>query len=357
MKRIPLKILTILMIMLIFCASAQAKEVPYTAKLEASEGIYQGHGADYGFARRVGADGVYTIVEEAFDEYGNLWGRLKSGAGWVMLEAAKQTPENQMTAQEILYTVSLKADEPIYEDIGGFSGPDGFVGEDGVYSIIEEMYFDGILWGQLKSGAGWVQLTDVPSAGAPLLHADYYQVPLGAWVPIYTAAGYERGICSAIVGEDGVYTIVAEVEDEWGNVWGRLKSGAGWIDLDYVRWMGNPPMTAYFADILELEEGCYEEFGAEDSEYSVKIAFRANEQMRYISLNALTWEEEGYTTDERLHWISRLEEDTYFVAEVVFYGDMTTFGLTFMDSSDEWRNYSISLSGMDGSLVVNEYIQ
>ena len=32
----------------------------------------------------------------------------------------------------------------------------------------------------------------------------------------------------------GVYTIVAEADGKGAGKWGRLKSGAGWISLDYV---------------------------------------------------------------------------------------------------------------------------
>lgn len=31
----------------------------------------------------------------------------------------------------------------------------------------------------------------------------------------------------------GSYTIVEETDDQGANKWGRLKSGAGWISLDY----------------------------------------------------------------------------------------------------------------------------
>lgn len=33
----------------------------------------------------------------------------------------------------------------------------------------------------------------------------------------------------------GVFTIVAEAEGEGATKWGKLKSGAGWISLDYAK--------------------------------------------------------------------------------------------------------------------------
>ena len=59
------------------------------------------------------------------------WGRLKSGAGWVLLEES----EVVYTYNEVPYTTALGANEAIFE------GPNfGYlkdVGADGVYTIVE----------------------------------------------------------------------------------------------------------------------------------------------------------------------------------------------------------------------------
>lgn len=60
-------------------------EVPYTTRLSAALDIYNLPGAYNRYLRDVGISGTYTIVEEDYDEFGNLWGKLKSGAGWVQL--------------------------------------------------------------------------------------------------------------------------------------------------------------------------------------------------------------------------------------------------------------------------------
>lgn len=59
---------------------------PYTMELPASAEIYYGPSRDSGYARSVALTAIYTIVDEAWDSNGNLWGKLKSGAGWVILE-------------------------------------------------------------------------------------------------------------------------------------------------------------------------------------------------------------------------------------------------------------------------------
>ena len=58
----------------------------YTVRIEDPEKlIYCGAAFVFDAVALIEEAGVYTIVEEAFDGYGNLWGRLKSGAGWIRL--------------------------------------------------------------------------------------------------------------------------------------------------------------------------------------------------------------------------------------------------------------------------------
>ena len=51
---------------------------------------------------------------------------------------------------------------------------------------------------------------------------------------IRKGAGTNYGTNGAI-GDRGVYTIVAEASGTGANKWGKLKSGAGWISLDYTK--------------------------------------------------------------------------------------------------------------------------
>ncbi len=60
-------------------------DVPYTTQLSAARNIYNGPGNDYSHVQDVGLTGIYTIVAEKYDAYGNLWGKLRSGIGWVQL--------------------------------------------------------------------------------------------------------------------------------------------------------------------------------------------------------------------------------------------------------------------------------
>lgn len=77
--------------------TAPMHEVPYTTHLDASVKIYEEPDLYSRYIQSVGQDGIYTIVEEAYDDVGNLWGKLKSGLGWVMLEEVRYTSQRTCT--------------------------------------------------------------------------------------------------------------------------------------------------------------------------------------------------------------------------------------------------------------------
>ena len=65
-------------------SATEESNVPYLLQIpRADQSIFEGPGYDYVFAGTVRERGTYTIVEEQWDYEGNLWGKLKSGAGWV----------------------------------------------------------------------------------------------------------------------------------------------------------------------------------------------------------------------------------------------------------------------------------
>ncbi len=320
---------------------AQAQSVPYTVNLSATDGIFTGPGYVYDYAKDVGSDGVYTIVEEKVCDEGCLWGKLKSGAGWVMLGSAEI--DNS-------YTVSLRGAASIHAGPGYDCAYVRDVGEDGIYTIVEERIDDEFnVWGRLKSGAGWVV---VRCAGLD----ESYTVKLGSWVQIFEDPGYDY-VYVRDVGEDGVYTIVAEFLDDEGNYWGRLKSGAGWVNLTEVRTMGDPVITAGYADEKLISEGGYVFYSMHDSEYVTKVVFRAHEFLQDAELCLLDYDEYGnYIHAGELYSFSQFFEDTPFVAELLFQGDMTTYGISFTDEAGTERTFALYISGRNGSLVLDEYV-
>lgn len=100
-------------------------------------------------------------------------------------------------------------------------------------------------WGKLKSGAGWIYLenasyvkigSSIKGTSTPSTPAfSPYKVKVTADVlNIRKGAGTNYGTNGSI-RDKGVYTIVAESSGKGATKWGKLKSGAGWISLDYCK--------------------------------------------------------------------------------------------------------------------------
>lgn len=133
--------------------------------------IRKGPGTNYGINGVITNKGTYTIVEIK----NGSWGRLKSGAGWINISSA--------------YCSYVGATS------GGGSSNNG----------------SGSVGSNSKTGTYKVDIPDLYIRKGP-------------------GTGYAKnGFCPK-----GVYTIV-EMKSANGYTWGRLKSGAGWIALDYAK--------------------------------------------------------------------------------------------------------------------------
>ena len=173
---------------------------------------------------------------------------------------------------------------------------------------------------------------------------------------IYAGPGYDYGFVG-VVEKTATYTIVEEQVDDEGILWGRLKSGFGWVDLTETRARNeaDEQVSAHYADETLLKSGKYHEFIVEESEYLEKLAFRSYENVTDVQFTWLVWDGETMEVDKVLHTIPELKAGEAFVAGVVFYGDMTMFGLSFVDEGGLTHYYSVSVSGRNGSLVFTEY--
>lgn len=182
-----------------------------------------------------------------------------------------------------------------------------------------------------------------------------YTLRLHAAVPIFSDPTYDA-FCERIVGEDGVYTIVEEVEDPEGIRWGKLKSGAGWVDLAAAE--RYTPVTAAYADDALLQSGAYIEAISSDSEYATTIAFRAREKVLGVAVTRLEpdmTDFDGYEITETLYTIHELLPGMPLVVDVEFYGDMTAYGITFATPDETYYFCAVTVSGRNGMLVMEEY--
>jgi hypothetical protein len=85
---------------------------------------------------------------------------------------------------------------------------------------------------------GWVGAVDVKAvdggASAPVVFEPYLVNITGSPLNIRRGPGTDTAVVGSIT-DRGVYTIVEEANGSGAKKWGRLKSGAGWISLDYTQ--------------------------------------------------------------------------------------------------------------------------
>ena len=131
------------------------------------------------------------------------------------------------------YTVKITADELNVRSGPGTNYPVvTAVHENETYTIVAES--NG--WGKLKSGAGWISLAYTTKVGTPtaskptaVTQPSSYRVRVTADVLNIRSGPGVNYAKNGSITKGGVYTIV-----ETKNGWGKLKSGAGWISLEFT---------------------------------------------------------------------------------------------------------------------------
>ena len=167
---------------------------------------------------------------------------------------------------------------------------------------------------------------------------------------IYAGPAFVHTV-TALVEEAGAYTIVEKAADADGNTWGKLKSGTGWICLT------DPALAPIYADYAPEDFNAYHAYWSEETDYITSIGFTPAEKLTDVTFGLLDWfETESWQMDEVLYTMDELDPDHAFLAQVAFWGDMTTYGISFTDADGAQRHYAISISGKDGSLVCAEYL-
>lgn len=182
-----------------------------------------------------------------------------------------------------------------------------------------------------------------------------YTVSLSGDVPIFDGPGLFYG-ASRLIGEDGIYTIVENCAGEEGEVWGRLKSGLGWVNLSAAQKDDgmNLPFVAAFASPRLPEKGDFQQYLQEKSEYLTRIVFFPKEEIALFSLYDTVLTDEAPVPSRMLCAFSSLTPELPFVAGLVFYGDMTVYSVSCTDALGNAHAHLLSLSGKDGSLIVNQ---
>ncbi len=133
----------------------------YLVTLYPNTYIYSGPGYSYNCVMTLDEQGVYTIVSESYDTATrSIWGKLKSGVGWVNLTYPAQNPTPPAAKEFEPYIVTVYPPTNIYAGPGYNYDCVMTLDEQGAYTIVEEHYNTSTLstWGKLKSGVGWINL-------------------------------------------------------------------------------------------------------------------------------------------------------------------------------------------------------
>lgn len=146
--------------------------------------------------------------------------------------AASASNGSSTTFPDCPFTVKVIVDDLNYRSEPSMNGTvKGQTGK-GTFTIVEVSNS----WGKLKSGAGWIYLENpeyVTIGKTKVTTFTPYRVRVIVTdLNIRSGAGTNYKVVK--VCPVGVYTIVAESTGKGATKWGKLKSGVGWISLDYA---------------------------------------------------------------------------------------------------------------------------
>lgn len=192
-----------------------------------------------------------------------------------------------------------------------------------------------------------------PPTTEPEAFSSYLQVIKRATQSIFDGPGFDYGFVGT-VEVAGTYTIVDEAWDYEGNLWGKLKSGVGWVNLSEIRSPSTYeiPISVNFANKKLLDSGNYQHCIADTSEYMVQIVFYADETLTDFSLVSLQFTDSGFEVVDMPFYTGELTPDKPLVADVAFPGDMTTYGIQFTDAEGNVHQCHITQSGRNGTMVM-----
>lgn len=172
-----------------------------------------------------------------YQRMGDLAAKVTAKLGGTTTTKPEKTPDTTTNNFPVVpFTINVKIDDLNYRSQPSMEGVvKGQIGK-GVFTIVEVN--NG--WGKLKSGVGWIWLgnpqyctiNDTVKESTPAFSPYKVRVSIKD-LNIRKGPGINyasNGFCSV-----GVYTIIEESNGAGATKWGKLKSGAGWISLDYSK--------------------------------------------------------------------------------------------------------------------------
>lgn len=118
-------------------------------------------------------------------------------------------------------------------------------------------------------------------------------------------------------------------------------------------------VVAMFAEDAEAFDE-YAVFKVDESEYSTTILFIAEgtvTDFSFLSLSIKDVDENGKATfdTESLYKLDTLTEEKPLEVTLTFYGDSPVYGISYKDAQGVTKNYTVTISGEDGSVILSEF--
>ncbi len=171
---------------------------------------------------------------------------------------------------------------------------------------------------------------------------------------IYTGPGYDHADIGTLL-DVGTYTITEQVVCDEQITWGKLKSGVGWIDLDKA--LAEAPHIPITMERIEKdtpdEANCHL-YLREETDYTQYLLIQPYESLTDVRLSFMELTDNGFQPGEALYTLETLEPGKPLVLGVVFYGDFTIYGLSFVDAAGNTCRYMIYTSGRNGSVILQK---
>jgi len=172
-------------------------------------------------------------------------------------------------------------------------------------------------------------------------------------VEIMKGPGYGTEFVSVI--DPGTYTIVEEATDQNGLLWGKLKSGIGWIDLTYSREITNVFGPITIGDAAADTKGTHTFVQEGFQDYGSHYLITTEEAVTDLVLSTCDFLDRGPVPAKAMYRLDGLRPGESLRATLVFHGDLTNYALTYTDSQGQTHTCTFMHSGRDGSLIVQEY--
>ena len=193
-----------------------------------------------------------------------------------------------------------------------------------------------------------------PEATEEAAFAPYTVMICRADFPIHSSPDYDTAPIDT-VRMATLYTILEERTDEHGNLWGKLKSGTGWVDLtrNQAETTDMPPVTVNRAEHTLVEDTDFYFCRADQSEYAYNIVFWAHQDLtnlRFFTVNPAN----NFEKDEVLFQLDIWDETTPLMVSVSFPGSASFYGLEFTDSQGITHSWSVYESGRNGGVEMGQ---